>query len=83
MSLSLANLGVTPGNSFGVVATYLNNGNAFRSDEAFVSAGLAPGNVGQNPVTFQGFDTVSTVPEPSSAALLGLGALAMITRRRK
>jgi hypothetical protein len=34
-------------------------------------------------VGFNGFQLVSVVPEPSSAALLGLGAFALILRRRK
>jgi len=82
MDLSLANLGVTPGDSFNVVATYI-SGTAFRSDEALASAGLGAGNPGNASATFTGFDTVTTVPEPSSAALLGLGGLALVLRRRK
>ena len=29
------------------------------------------------------FDNVSVIPEPSAAALLGLGGLALLRRRRK
>ena len=83
ISILLADIGVTPGDSFGVAATYLNSGNAFRSDEAFESAGLGADNPGNNPATFTGFDTINTVPEPSSVSLLGLGGLALLVRRRR
>ena len=40
-------------------------------------------NLTDSRVGFNGFQLVSVVPEPSSAALLGLGAFALILRRRK
>ena len=42
----------------------------------------APGTGGQNRSHFSGV-SLSVVPEPSSSALLGLGGLALILRRRK
>lgn len=40
-----------------------------------------PQNTGQDTVQF-GVDNITTVPEPASVALIGLGALAMFRRRR-
>ena len=43
-----------------------------------VDAGTESGGIG-----FMTFNITATVPEPSSAALLGLGGLALLLRRRK
>lgn len=84
MSLLLADLGLSPGDSFRYVVTYLNNDNAFRSDEFHGVAALAGGNVGQAPVSLASGDfvLVNSIPEPASIALLGLGGLLMLRRRR-
>jgi len=52
MSFNFSDINTTSGStSFKLVATYLNQDNAFRSDEA-IGDGIASGNPGQNPVTF-------------------------------
>ena len=79
-STTLANLGVTAGDSFNFVGTYLNESNAFRSDEGFGS-GLPSGNPGASPVTFSNSLSYVTAPEPSSIALLFLGFGALLYRR--
>jgi hypothetical protein len=81
MTVSLANLGLNPGDSFDFVATYLNPGAPFRSDEG-IGDGLPTGNPGTSDVTFTGARTYTTIPEPTSAALGLLGSL-LILRRRK
>jgi hypothetical protein len=51
IDLTMANLGLTPGDSFRYVVTYLSN-TAFRSNEFHgVATGNFPANIGQNPVT--------------------------------
>jgi hypothetical protein len=51
------------------------------------SVGFSTYNSGNNTVQFNSFslsdNTVAAIPEPSSTALLGLGGLAIILRRRK
>lgn len=74
--LLLSDIGLSTGGSFKYVGTYLNSGNAYRSDE-LNGQGTAPGgNIGQSPFTFDNYNTFNSVPEPASAALLGLGLLA-------
>lgn len=80
MTVALAALGLSPGDSFTFVGTYTSD-TAFRSDEAF-GAGIGAGNPGQNPVTFTGSESYTTIPEPSAALLGGLGLLALLRRRR-
>lgn len=81
---NLASIGLAPGDSFDFVGTYLNAGNAFRSDEAF-GDGIAAGNPGNTAITFTSANTVVTaVPEPSSFALVAIcGGAAYVMRRRK
>lgn len=81
MTLSLADLGLTPGDSFDFAVTYLNGTNAFRSDEA-IGDGIGPGNPGANPVTFTAARTYTTVPEPTVTLLGGLAGLFLLRRRR-
>jgi hypothetical protein len=84
-AFTLANLGLTPGSSFDYVATYLNPGNAFRSNE-FI--GVTPGSFAENPgnnntITLgsNDFNTFVTVPEPASLALVGLAGLFLRRKR--
>jgi hypothetical protein len=84
IDLALADLGLSPGDSFDYVVTYVNSMNAFRSDE-FHGVSLAtvgPGNIGQNPIslaagdwnTFEWAGPVSAEPvleAPASFALRG------------
>jgi hypothetical protein len=53
MNLTLADIALNPGESFKYVVTYLNSGNAFRSDEfhGVQQATVPSGNPGNNPVT--------------------------------
>lgn len=82
-SISLASIGVTPGNTFGLFGTYISN-TGYRSDEAL--AGNATGTQGYNSFTQTSFGTytVAAVPEPGTFALAGSGLalLAMLRRRR-
>lgn len=81
MTVTLANLGLSPGDSFDFVGTYLNSGNAFRSNEG-IGDGLPSENPGQSTVTFTGSRTYTTIPEPTAALLAGFGLLALLRRRR-
>ena len=82
-SLNVTNIGLTAnsGQSFKFVGTYLNSGNSFRSDEAF-GFGIVGGNPGNGApgsyptTTASGEYSFTTVPEPSTYALLALSALA-------
>lgn len=81
MTVSLASLGLAPGDSFDFVATYLNPNNAYRSDEG-IGDGLPSDNPGHSDVSFTGFRTYTTVPEPAVALLGSLGLLALLRRRK-
>ena len=81
--LSLASLGITPGQSFKLFGTYISVG-GYRSDEAL--AGNATGTQGWNAFTQTSFGTytVAPVPEPTTLALAGSGlALLYVLRRRR
>lgn len=70
MQLDLADLGLTPGLPFSYVATYLNSGNAFRSDEfhGVAASTVSGGNPGQGPVTLvDGDSNVFQSAEPPVA----------------
>lgn len=81
MTVSLANMGLNPGDSFSFVGTYLNPGGAFRSNEG-IGDGLPGANPGASTVTFTGARTYTTIPEPAGAAL-GLVGLVFLLRRRR
>jgi hypothetical protein len=84
-AIPLSSLGVTAGGAIDFFVGYVSDG-GFGSNESIPAYG--PLNSGNNP----GFDSTSpgygnhdrfnTFPEPSSLALLGLGGLALIRRRR-
>lgn len=81
MVVSLTDLGLNPGDSFDFVGTYLNSGNAFRSNEG-IGDGLPAGNPGASEVTFTAARSYTTIPEPTSAALGLIGSLLLLRRRK-
>ncbi len=86
MNLLLANIGVAQGGSFRYFATYLNSGNAFRSDEFNGVATFAGGNPGNNTVNLANGDFhtfVSAVPEPGSILMFGIAMLSAMPRRKR
>ncbi|MEZ4888440.1 MAG: hypothetical protein R3E32_27175 [Chitinophagales bacterium] len=68
---TMANIGLSPGQSFNYVATYLNSSNAFRSDEfhGVAQSTANTGNIGSNPIslaagdfnTFHSFDQTPNI----------------------
>ncbi len=95
IDFDLSTIGLSPGDSFDYVVTYLNSGNAFRSDEfhGVASSTVPPGNPGQNPTTlasgdFNTFTSVAPsdgVRAPAMApvtVLLVTGAMGLAARRR-
>lgn len=88
-SFSLANIGLTPGagQSFNLFGTFVSNtGN--RSGEALagndlVDPSVAPLTKGFVPFTQTAFASYTTVPEPSTLAILGLSSLLVIHSLRR
>lgn len=80
-----ANLGMSAGDDVDFVVVYGNNAG---QDDAFISSEGFPGplnvdvNPGNGPLVLDDFHRLTTVPEPATASLLGLGAMAMIRRRK-
>ena len=83
VSFNIADLGLSLGDSFDIVVTYLNQGNGFRSNEFIGVGSFAGGNPGNNPVALGTDDFITVVvPAPGAMALLGLGGLAAARPRR-
>lgn len=77
-----SNLGISAGDNVDFVVMYANHDSpAFVSDEGFPTQGFE-GNPGSGEVTLSNFHRLTTVPEPAGLALLGLGALVGLRRRR-
>jgi hypothetical protein len=87
-SFNLADIGLTAGQSFNFVTTYLNGSNGFLSNETLAgTTGLGATNPGDTSVTLAGFQTYTTtaVPEPATVLLVGPAILAgmFFVRRRR
>ncbi len=90
-TLPLSSLGLTAGQGFRFVATYLNT-QAFRSNESFLNQNNADpfsgaaANIGSAPVTLSNFSTFGTpVPEPSTIvlSLISLAGFTALRRRNR
>jgi hypothetical protein len=80
LSFPLASIGVSAGQSFELFGTYIAS-SAWRGPEAI--AGNDAGSDGYNPFTQTAFSTYTTVPEPSTLALLGAGLASLCCLRRR
>jgi hypothetical protein len=81
-SFNVSQIGITPnsGSTFKLFGTYISD-SGYRSDEAV--AGNDVGSQGWNPFLQTAFVSYTIVPEPSAAALLGLGMAALLTFQRR
>ena len=77
-SLNVSNIGLTPGSgqSFNFFTTYISE-TAFRSTETFGAGFTGSPAQGYNTFDAAGNNSFTTVPEPSTYALLALGAAAL------
>jgi hypothetical protein len=90
VDFNMTELGLAPGGSFDYVATYISE-TAFRSNE-FIgvdASHVTGGNIGFNPFSLAPGDNnrytsvVATIPEPTTLALLSLGVVGLVAKRRK
>lgn len=86
-TFSYAELGITPGTSFDLVATLI-SGSGYRSNETIGSSTTVPGSPGDAPnagftgtTTFVTFATI-VVPEPATLGAIAGTALVVLRRRR-
>jgi hypothetical protein len=81
-SFNVSQIGITPnsGATFGLLGTYISN-SGYRSDEAV--AGNDVGSQGWNPFLQTAFVSHPIGPKPCAAALLGLGAAALLAFQRR
>ena len=82
LTIPLSDLGITAGQSLEAFGTLVSE-TGYRSSEAI--AGNDTGTQGWNPYTQTSFATITTVPEPTTLALLGISSVATMRlfRRRK
>lgn len=87
VTIPLATLGLTQGQSFQLVGTLIDGGAAYRSNEAIGDTSpniAASGNPGfDNLITFSSAFTFNStvIPEPASLAILSLGGGLLVRRR--
>ena len=81
-SFNVSQIGLSPnsGATFGLFGTFV-SGTGYRSDEAI--AGDDSGTQGWNPFLQTAFGNYTIVPEPSTMALVALGGVLLVCRRRR
>ena len=84
---NLSSIGLSAGDSFNYVVTYLNASNGFRSNE-FMGDAFAGGNPGNGSVTLTTFSTFNSfdaaaVPEPNTIIPLAVAFIVLLKLRRK
>lgn len=91
MDLLLSDIGLVPGGSFKYIASYGNvfdggGDEFFRSDEfqGVAQSTVPSGNIGSGSLSLAegDFNTFTSVPEPASLVLLGVGGMMLIGRYR-
>ena len=81
ITLALATLGLTQGQSFQLDGTLIST-TAYRSDETIGPASFTNGEGFTEGLTFTGANTYVTTPEPASAGVLVVGGVLALRRRR-